>query len=195
MEAAAGLAAAALLDTLAACRRAFGADRCRLALAGDLTEGVRADELRAALAGWTVVPQRGEDFAARLVEAHESAARDLPGPVVQIGMDTPQVTERMLLDAAEALEEHDGVLGPAEDGGWWVLGLRDPAQAAAIRDVPMSTRETGAATRTALERAGLRVAGTATLRDVDTLEDARLVAQEAPDGAFAAAWAELAVAR
>jgi rSAM/selenodomain-associated transferase 1 len=184
MENAAAVAAASLLDTLAACAEAVPVERCHLSLAGDLDRAVRADELRAALDGWTVHPQQGADFGARLADAH---AR-VPGRVVQVGMDTPHATAEQLLDAAAGLETHRAVLGPAEDGGWWVLALRDPTAAAVLAEVSMSTPTTYDETRAALVAAGLDVATTATLRDVDEVADAAAVARLAPASRFAAAW-------
>lgn len=186
---AAELAAAALLDTLAACAEAFGTQGCLLALAGDLADAVRGDEVARALDGWSVGPQRGSTFAERLVNAH----LDVPpgGPVVQVGMDTPQLSAAALHEAAGALTSHDAVLGPAEDGGWWVLGLRHPAGSVVLHDVPMSTPRTYDDTRSALERAGLGVADTAILRDVDTVADAEAVAGAWPDRRFARAWREV----
>jgi uncharacterized protein len=189
MERAAQVAAAALLDTLEAAARAVGADRCHLSLDGELDQAVRGPELREALAGWAVHPQEGADFGARLADAH---AR-LRGPVVQVGMDTPQLTPELLLAAAEGLVDHDAVLGPAEDGGWWLLALRDPAHAAALRGVPMSTPTTGADTRAALTASGLDVGSTVTLRDVDEPADADAVARLAPGSRFARAWQQVAV--
>lgn len=186
--AATDIAAAALLDTIEACTLAVGPERCRLALSGDLAAGFRADELRAALAGWTISPQRGNGFGERLANAHA----DVTGPVVQIGMDTPQVTPAGLLAVARSLIAADAVLAPAEDGGWWALALRDPAAADALIDVPMSTPETYAATRSALRGRGLRVAEGDRLRDVDHLTDVAPVAAAAPHTRFAAAAAELA---
>ena len=194
LDVAAHLAAAALLDTLEACTSAVGASSCHLALDGDLDEAVEHEALRDALVGWSVTPQRGEGFAARLVAAHDDAG---PGVVVQVGMDTPHLTPA-LLDAAAAplLEEaplddrYDAVLGPALDGGWWVLARRDPAVAAVLDGVEMSTERTGADTRAALEAAGWRVAGTAALLDVDAVADADAVAAEAPGTRFARAWVE-----
>jgi len=186
---AAELAAAALLDTIAACREAYGADACLLSLSGDLADAVRGDEIARALDGWAVAPQRGITFAERLANAHA----DVPpgGPVVQVGMDTPQLTPELLLGAARTLDDHDAVLGPAVDGGWWVLGLREPRGAAALQDVPMSTPTTYDDTRRALTDAGLGVATTASLRDVDTVADADAVADAVPDGEFARAWREV----
>jgi glycosyltransferase A (GT-A) superfamily protein (DUF2064 family) len=108
-------------------------------------------------------------------------------------MDTPQVTAGLLADAAARLTAGrvDAVLGPADDGGWWALGLTDPAHAAVLPAVPMSTATTGSDTLAALRRRGLRVALLPTLRDVDTADDAYAVLPACPpDGRFAAAVAE-----
>jgi glycosyltransferase A (GT-A) superfamily protein (DUF2064 family) len=106
-------------------------------------------------------------------------------------MDTPQVTPVVLAEVAAALTEHPAVLGPAEDGGWWALGLRDPARARALHGVPMSTPGTYAATRAALLSSGVPAGEAATLRDVDTVADAERVAALVPDGEFARAWAQV----
>jgi uncharacterized protein len=192
MEQAALLAAASLLDTLRACTAAVGAERCRLAVEGDLAQAAGADRIRAALDGWTVFPQRGNGLAERLANAHLDLAAEAHGPVVQICMDTPQVTSDDLRDVLAGLADgSDAVLGDAEDGGWWVLALRDPAQGGLLVGVPMSTPTTGAATRRALGDAGLRVGGARVLRDVDTAEDADAVAAVCARGSdFARAWRE-----
>ena len=91
MERAADLAAAALLDTIGVCTAAYGAARCHLSLDGVLAHGRMADELLDATADWTFHPQRGEDFAERLVNAHEDASAASGAPVVQVGMDTPHL--------------------------------------------------------------------------------------------------------
>jgi glycosyltransferase A (GT-A) superfamily protein (DUF2064 family) len=79
------------------------------------------------------------------------------------------------------------VLGPADDGGWWALALREPRYAAVLRDVPMSTAHTGRLTGRALRDKGVRVSEGPRLRDVDTAADAWAVAGQCPDGRFAAA--------
>lgn len=192
MSAAARLAAAALLDTVAACAAAFGPERCLLALAGDLADAVRGEELRRAVDGWAVAPQRGATFAERLVNAHADASLGSAGsPVVQVGMDTPQLTPDHLHAVAAELHGHEAVLGPAEDGGWWVLGLGDPRAAVVLRSVPMSTPTTYADTRAALEAAGIGTATTGILRDVDTVADADAVALASTRGQFARVWAEV----
>ncbi|MDN4174165.1 DUF2064 domain-containing protein [Nocardioides sp. SOB77] len=183
-EVAAEVAAASLLDTLAACADAVGPQRCHLSLAGDLDDAVHGERIQRRLVDWWVTPQVGDGFDERLAHAHGEG----PGPVVQVGMDTPQVTADLLLGVTEALGTTDGVLGPAEDGGWWVLGLRDPAAARALVGVPMSTPTTYDDTRAALAGAGVTVGTAPVLRDVDTLADAEAVAAEVPDSHFAHTW-------
>ncbi|GIG07412.1 TIGR04282 family arsenosugar biosynthesis glycosyltransferase [Catellatospora coxensis] len=172
---AAAIAAAALADTLATVSAA-PARRRTLVVDGD----------HPAPPGWTSVGQRGDGLGERL--AHAFADTALPGvPTVLVGMDTPQLTASLLASAVDALDAADAALGPAEDGGWWILALRDPAHAAALTAVPMSTADTGALTLAALHGLGLRTARLAALRDVDTAADARTVAAEHPHGRFAAA--------
>lgn len=102
------------------------------------------------------------------------------GPSLLIGMDTPQVTPELLaVDFADC----DAYFGPAEDGGFWALGLAEP-DPALLLGVPMSTSRTGAVQRARL--AGLHVRDLPPLRDVDTARDAELVASAAPGGRFAA---------
>lgn len=186
-HAAALLSAAALLDTVAACASAFSVNRCHLALSGSLERGLRAEEIRAEVSGWDVFEQVGASFAERLANAH---AR-VPGPVVQIGMDTPQVTATDLRRLAGLLADADAVVGPATDGGWWGLALREPGHARHVSGVPMSQPTTGADTVAALESAGLSVCLAHELRDVDLAQDAELVASCAPWTGFARQWRTL----
>ena len=182
-EVAAELAAAALLDTIGAC--SFRGVEGHLSLAGDLGDAVHGGAIRAALTGWTITAQRGEGFAERLVNAHADAGS---GVVVQIGMDTPQVTPEALATVAAQLDGHDAALAPATDGGWWALARRDPDVVRHLAEVPMSTDTTFVDTHRALERAGARVAHGAPMTDVDTSEDADHVAALAPDTRFARVW-------
>ncbi|MFY1636477.1 TIGR04282 family arsenosugar biosynthesis glycosyltransferase [Solwaraspora sp. WMMB335] len=226
---AARLATAALLDTVEAVE-ASGAATPVLALAGRLSDADgypgAAEELAVAVAGWRVLPQRGDGFADRLANAYADVAAAYPGrPVLQIGMDTPQLTGTRLSAAAGSLtglgrrqgpgrreglgrrqslgrrqgpgrrEGTDAVLGFAADGGWWALGLRDPQHAEALRRVPMSTSRTGRDTWAALRGRGLRVASLPVLRDVDEWRDALVVADAIPGGRFAAQVATATAAR
>jgi hypothetical protein len=179
-DAAADLAAAALLDTL---DTVVGSGMTVVvALTGNLDGAARGDELEAVLAGLVVVPQVGDTFGERLARAHLDA--DGGDGVLQVGMDSPQLRADDLTEAADRLDDHASVLGPAEDGGWWLLGVRNGSDASALATVEMSTASTGQHTR---EVVPAPTAILRTLRDVDTWADAEAVAEEIPRSRFAGA--------
>jgi glycosyltransferase A (GT-A) superfamily protein (DUF2064 family) len=192
-EEAARLAKAALLDTLDVCEQAFGAERCHLALAGDLSELERgvAGRLRARLRGWTVLAQRGDGFGERLEHAHREVHERAATSVVQIGMDTPHVDPLILAGVAALAGRDRPVLGLARDGGWWVLVSSSAADVSGLSRVPMSTPHTGEATWDLLRSTGLDVATAPMMSDVDDAKDAEHVAAQAPHTRFAGAWREL----
>lgn len=169
LEQAAMIAEAALADTLDAVS-GCGADRRILALDGSPGPWLPA--------GFEVVAQGGGGLAERLTAAWQHAG----GPGFQIGMDTPQVTPRMLDQALTALDAsgpgstgRTAVLGPATDGGWWGIGLRGP-NAAVFSGLPMSTEGTGQAQRARLVALGLTVTDLPGLCDIDTAADLEVVA-------------------
>jgi len=178
---AAEIAAAALLDTLDAVVATPVATRV-VALTGELDDAAEAAELRCRLASFVVISQRGNDFGDRLANAHTDAAAVDGHPVLQIGMDTPQVTAGLLGDAARRLAESSAVLGLAHDGGWWTLGVRSPALAECLRDVPMSQPDTGALTLKALRSNGVDVALVDELADFDVADDVAAVRAVCPSG-------------
>jgi len=168
---AADIAAAALLDTLDAVADTPAAARV-VALTGDLDAACRAALIRERLSAFTVIEQRGASFAERLANAHADAAA-VAGcdAVLQIGMDTPQVDPTLLARCARLLVDSNAVLGPAYDGGWWLLGVAHPDTAQCLLDVPMSHPNTGTLTYAALQRTGERVRLAESLADVDTVAD------------------------
>jgi uncharacterized protein len=179
---AAALAEAALADTLQAVA-ATPAPRRVVVLEGEPGAWLPG--------GFEVVAQRGGGLEERLANAFD----DVGGAALVIGMDTPQVTPALLQAGATALL-HDGVdavLGPAGDGGYWAIGLREP-DAALFAGLPMSEATTGTAQRARLDAAGLRVEALPELRDVDTIADAHAVAALAPEGRFARVLAAVSAA-
>ena len=185
-EQAADLAAAALTDTLAAARRVPAA-QVVVALDGE-PDAALAD----ALGGTHVIAQRGGPLGGRIAAAHADVARLVPGAcTLQIGMDTPQLDPDVLgrgLDAVCRPDGPDALLGPAADGGWWALALRDPRHAELIATTSRPRAPTPvSAPVAALRAAGLRVAELPQLTDVDTMVDAHAVALACPGSRFAAA--------
>lgn len=179
---AAAIAAAALLDTLAAVSRTPAAHRV-VAMTGEVADAMRSKEVATALKDFTVLEQHGDRFADRLVNAHADAYRGTP--VVQIGMDTPQLTPNHLIAAGRALTRFPCVLGPATDGGWWALGIDHPSAAKVLTYVPMSQPDTGALTKQALEASGVVVRLLLPLTDADEFADLAVVAGQCrPDSHF-----------
>ncbi|MGH9000840.1 MAG: TIGR04282 family arsenosugar biosynthesis glycosyltransferase [Acidimicrobiia bacterium] len=180
---AAGLAEAALADTLAA---VAAVPRVRRVVVLDGPAG------RWLPPAFEVFPQRSGSLDERLAAAFADAHRGAGEPTLLIGMDTPQVTPGLLGRALEALDAlgADAVLGAARDGGWWALGLRQ-ADPDVFRGVPMSTGQTGSAQRRRLQALGLTVRDLSSLRDVDYFDDAVAVAAEIPGSSFARALAAL----
>ena len=175
---AAQLAEAALQDTLAT---ALDVPVARHVLALDGAAGPWLPP------GFDVMPQRGRGLDERLAAAFADAHARLPVPVILIGMDTPQVGEDLLSAASRLLvsDSADAVLGPADDGGFWMLGLRRPDRRLLV-DVPMSVPQTCAVQLSRLVTAGLRVRLLPVRTDVDDAADALTVAAHAPHSRFAA---------
>lgn len=175
---AADLAAASLRDVLDAAA-AVPADRRVLLFDGD-PDGWVPD-------GWGVVPQVAGGLDVRLAAGLCAVAA--AGPAVLVGMDTPQFTAEQLPPLADGV---DACLGLAADGGFWALGLRDPAVAAdVLPGVAMSTDRTGADQHARLLAAGLAVDLLEELVDVDDVGTAAAVAAAAPGSRFAARFAAL----
>jgi len=186
---AARIAAAALLDTLEAVAAVPRAAKL-VAWTGRLADAERRTELSEALCEMQRYRQHGAALGERIAAAHAAAAARVPGAaVLQIGMDTPQLSAADLTTALATLTAPSGpdaVLGPATDGGWWALGLRDPRLAAVVAEVPTSRPDTAEQTLRALRVAGLAVALLPEHRDVDTAEDALAVAAAGAGARFTA---------
>ena len=193
---AAQIAAAAFLDTLDAVLAVPDVTPV-VALSGDLARAVDAAALTARLRATTVLAQRGTTLGQRIAAAYADTAAVLgPRPVLQIGMDTPQVDATLLRHCLDLLDGDgvDAALGLATDGGWWVLGVGQPELVTLIADVPTSRPDTGARTMAALRSSGARVVELPELSDVDTWVEATAVAAQVPGSRFAASVAATAAA-
>jgi glycosyltransferase A (GT-A) superfamily protein (DUF2064 family) len=108
-------------------------------------------------------------------------------PVLLVGMDTPQLTADMIAPALGPWPDGvDAWFGPATDGGWWALALRE-ARGDLLRGVPTSRSDTGDLQLARLRDAGLGVAMLPMLTDVDDIDDAVAVARLTPGSRFARA--------
>lgn len=104
--------------------------------------------------------------------------RELPGPVVLVGSDIPGLRARHIASAFRALGRSQAVLGPAADGGFWLVGFRKAPRHNPFRGIAWSRPDTMAMTQAAL--APMRVALLETLEDVDDAEAYRRLTSSLP---------------
>jgi rSAM/selenodomain-associated transferase 1 len=162
-EQAAALQRALLLDTIAACRSET--DDVRLLVA---TEEERS-ALDALAPGTPIELQRGHGLADAL--EHGISDHVSGGPVAIISSDLPGLPAGSIARACDALAAGaDVVLGPAMDGGYWLVAMR-AAHEAPFRDIPWSTPAVWAATIRRCHDAGLSTHTLEPWRDVDTYAD------------------------
>ena len=180
---AADLAAAALLDTLELCAEVFTSGFRVASLAGDLADARRGEELAAASEGWHVIEQRGGVWASGSATRCTRRTGSRAGRWSSSGWTRLTCrrgsSRRPRTVAATGLP----VLGPAADGGWWVLATADPRRADGLADVPMSRPDTYDRTHEAVCRGARRVAPAPVMR-VDTAADAAWAAVAAPGEPF-----------
>jgi rSAM/selenodomain-associated transferase 1 len=115
---------------------------------------------------WTARPQGEGDLGERMHRAFIEAK----GPAIIIGSDCPQVELSDLRTAAKTLQARDAVIGPATDGGYWLIGLNAPCPAL-FENIKWSTSDVLPKTLEKANEAGLSVQLLRELTDVDTGED------------------------
>lgn len=171
LEQAATLASASLSDTF---RAASALEASRRILLFDGNRFPLGSE------PYEVIHQVSGDLDMRLGAIFD----ECEGPTVLVGMDTPQLEAAMLAPLfAKWPTDVDAFLGLAADGGYWTIAMADP-DGSLIRGIPMSRDDTGQRQLDRLTEAGLRVGMLPQLTDVDTIADARLVADLAPHTEF-----------
>jgi rSAM/selenodomain-associated transferase 1 len=118
------------------------------------------------------IPQASGSLSPRL-----SAAFAQKGPVIVIGTDCPQVTRNDIADGFSALRQHNAVFGPADDGGFWLMGMTGPVKPSVFDNVRWSHDET-------LNDVEANIDGSVThlrtLIDVDDLKALRLLRSLSP---------------
>jgi rSAM/selenodomain-associated transferase 1 len=157
---AAALARAFLQDTWS-----VASEIARVVLA--TTEGAAADfGLRGAPEIWM---QGAGDLGQRIERVLRRGLAEAD-TVIAIGADAPGLPARLLERAVQELEQYDGVLGPCDDGGFYLLGLRR-CPPGLLEELPWSSTNTFAATQQRLTARGISVAILDGWFDVDRPED------------------------
>lgn len=125
---------------------------------------------------FTYLPQFAGGLGTRLHQAFMGNFKAGMQAVVAIGADCPQLSTHHFEQAFRQLQSHDVVLGPAADGGYYLIGLSGP-QARLFEDIPWGTGEVFERTVAIATSLNLSIATLEELRDVDRPEDLELLSQ------------------
>jgi hypothetical protein len=128
---------------------------------------------------WQLVDQGGGNLGDRMRRWFAAQLPDRPAlprtHAILIGADCPLLSSEEIDEADRLFRENDLVLGPAEDGGYYLIGLAGPLEPRALdtlwNDIPWSTEEVFDRTIAAAESIGLRIGRLPVRSDIDTEED------------------------
>lgn len=119
---------------------------------------------------WSYQPQAAGDLGERMQQAFQSAFERGSRQVVTIGIDCPELDAPRLAQAFQALQGHDLVLGPATDGGYYLIGLRRLIPEL-FSGIAWGSDQVFRQTIAIAETKGVAIARLAPLTDVDRPED------------------------
>ncbi len=128
------------------------------------------EDMREWLGAHRYLPQDGGDLGERLSRAFTRHFAEGEGPVIVIGADAPGVSGATVAEAERRLRDHDAVIGPAADGGYYLLGLRAPSPSV-FEGIPWSTDQVFSVTVARCRACHLRLEVLPVLRDLDTAAD------------------------
>lgn len=120
--------------------------------------------------GVTLLDQEGDDLGQRMRLAFETLFRRGYRQVCLVGTDVPSLPLTHYREAVEALTRHDLVLGPAQDGGYYLIGMTTP-HPKLLEDIPWSTDQVLTLTQQKAKVEGLNLTLLPVWKDVDTIED------------------------
>lgn len=124
--------------------------------------------------------QQGRDLGERLAHAFGKTLSDGAKKVVVIGSDTPHINPETISTAFSLLDINDAVIGPAQDGGYYLIGLKQ-THAELFRGISWSTDKVFQETVERARQMDLRLAMLSTLADIDTFADLAALARRLKD--------------
>lgn len=119
---------------------------------------------------WFYSDQGDGDLGQRLLAAFKSAFEQGAVAALAIGIDCPSITVEILVSAYRKLNKHDLVIGPADDGGYYLIGLRRVIPQL-FEAIPWGTETVRQATLSTAQKLSLAIAHLPTLPDIDRPED------------------------
>jgi rSAM/selenodomain-associated transferase 1 len=129
--------------------------------------------------GIRCLDQIGEDVGTRMDHVFQGLFAQGYRKVVMVGTDIPALQPSTFVEALTLLSNHDLVLGPAQDGGYYLIAMAKPIPEV-FEGIPWSTDQVRALTLKKAESLGLKTALLAMCRDLDTVEDLQALAALIP---------------
>jgi len=156
----------------------------------DCTVCVHPPDARDRVAEWLgrhrrCLPQRGNDLGTRMENAFHETFASGASQAILVGSDIPDLPGQVFFEAFSALHKNDAVIGPAADGGYYLVGFRkDTFRPEVFRDIAWSTGGVFSETMEHFNRAGARVHMLQQWQDVDTPDDLRSLQRRANGTSF-----------
>lgn len=122
-------------------------------------------------------PQGNGDLGQRLTRATDRAFQEGAGGLILLGADSPTLPTDYLTQAAGSLSKHDAVLGPCDDGGYYLLGLRQPLPAL-FECIDWGGDQVADQTRRRAAAAGIDLQELPTWYDLDRVDDLARAARD-----------------
>lgn len=116
------------------------------------------------------IPQQGSDVGERMNNAIRELLACGAKKAVLTGTDIPALNSTIISSAFSALDHADIVIGPAADGGYYLIGMKEP-HGELFRDIPWSTERVFETTASRIRQLGLSVSHAVKLADIDRVED------------------------
>jgi rSAM/selenodomain-associated transferase 1 len=144
-------------------------------------------EIRAWLgSSYNCVPQQGSDLGERMQNAFLAGFAAGYSRAILLGSDTPDLTSEIINEGLSRLTTHPAVIGPACDGGYYLLGFQSQAFLPAIFcGMPWSTGEVYSRTREVFRQANVNVSVLPSWRDIDTIADLQALREGCRNSSFA----------
>jgi rSAM/selenodomain-associated transferase 1 len=117
-----------------------------------------------------LIPQAEGDLGQRLEQSFRSFLEGVSGKAIVIASDVPDLSAEIMNDAVSALDNHDLVIGPCNDGGYYLIGMKKP-HGELFEGISWSTNKVLEQTLAIAGKQGLSVFSLITLRDIDTGDD------------------------
>ncbi|MDD5007717.1 MAG: TIGR04282 family arsenosugar biosynthesis glycosyltransferase [Syntrophorhabdaceae bacterium] len=132
------------------------------------------------------IPQAGDDLGERMKNAFAGTFSEGVSSAVLIGSDSPDLTKEILAKAFAALDDHNTVIGPSHDGGYYLIGFnKNTFMPEVFNNIPWSTPEVFSRTMDILIKGNCRVHVLPEWRDIDTIDDLRALFSNCAKTAFA----------